>query len=351
MLPGIALCAVVGIVATWLGGLQHVVGAPILGMFIGIALANMASADVKSKITSGAAFCSKTVLRLGIILCGGTLSFATILGAGGSALPYIILSICMAFLTACLLGKYVFKVTTNTRIMVAGGTSICGGTAIATLSGVLDASEDETAYSMAAIFLFDILAALLWPYVALWLQLRPEQFSVLAGIAINDVSSVTAAGATYDMLMGDAAIAASGVTGGSLAVVVKLTRVVMLVFVALAVMFWNIYRQQKEKGGAASQGNMMQTIAKAFPVFILGFLAMAVLNTIIDFSKIGLAATTLADILKKGNKFFITVALVGVGCKIDIRTLFTRGVKPVLLGGCTWSVVAIVTLSYVLLLM
>ena len=61
--------------------------------------------------------------------------------------------------------------------------------------------------------------------------------------------------------------------------------------------------------------------------------------------------TTLAAVLKKANKFLITVALVGVGCKINLRDMFTKGIKPVLLGGCTWLAVAVVTLFYVLVLM
>lgn len=101
----------------------------------------------------------------------------------------------------------------------------------------------------------------------------------------------------------------------------------------------------RESSGLAPQWS------KAFPLFILGFLALAVLNTLVDFSSVSLLGTTLADLLKTANKYLITVALVGVGCKISLRDLFTKGYKPVLLGGCTWLAVAVVTLSYVIFLM
>lgn len=353
MYLGIAVCCLIGIAATWLGGLQHIIGAPMIGMFLGIILANALGQAVVSKAKKGTAFCSKVVLRLGIVLAGGTLSFATIAGAGGNALPYIIISIGFAFLTACLVGKYLIKVSPNTRILVAGGTSICGGTSIATLTAVLDADENEMAYAMTAIFLFDIFATLLWPYAAMGLGLGPKKFSILAGIAINDVASVTAAGATYDALMGPAAVMPDGVTGGELAVVVKLTRVVMLVFIALSVMLWHTWDQNRKQEGAAQidKRAAVKKIVKAFPVFILGFLGLAVINTLVDFSQIALMGTTLAAVLKKTNKFLITMALVGVGCKINLRDMFTKGIKPVLLGGCTWLAVAVVTLSYVLVLM
>ena len=352
MIFGLSFCAVFAAIAMLLASVQSVVGAPLIGMFFGIIILNLFP-KLLPKVKDGAAFSSKTVLRLGIILCGGTLSFATILGAGGSALPFILLSIAMAFVTACLLGKYVFHVSVNTRVLVAGGTSICGGTAIATLAGVIDADEEEVAYAMTAIFLFDVLAALMWPYVAMGLGMSPEQFSILAGIAINDVSSVTAAGATYDALMGSAAYSASGVTGGDLAVIVKLTRVVMLVFVALAVMVWNMRRQSKVAGAAetGSKGSVASQVLHAFPLFILGFLAMALLNTVIDFSTIQIGTLTLSSLFKTANKFLITVALVGVGSKVDLRSLLSKGIRPVLLGGCTWAVVAVICLTYTLVFM
>ncbi len=327
------------------------VGAPVIGMFAGMILTNLAGKKFFEKIKSGADFSSKVILRIGIILCGGTLSFATIIGAGAGALPYIILSICLAFVTACVVGTFVIRVSANTKIMVAGGTSICGGTAIATLSAILDADDDETGYAMTAIFLFDIIATLMWPYVALAMKFSPAQFSILAGIAINDVASVTAAGATYDALLGAAAFNAEGVTGGDLAVIVKLVRVVMLVFVALLVMLWKILQQRKEAAATGaelvSSGGRGKKIVKAFPMFILGFLALALVNTFVDFSTVPLFGGSIESVLKVVYKFLITVALVGVGCKIELKSLFTRGIRPVLLGGCTWGVIAIVTFCYV----
>ena len=347
MIFGLIVCLVAAVAATFLAGLQHWVGGPMLGLVIGILLANLLPSKFVSKCKKGAAFSSKVILRAGIIITGGTLSFSTIVGAGSSALPYIILSIIFAFITACLVGKYLIPVTTNTRILVAGGTSICGGTAIATLAGVINADEDEMAYAMAAIFLFDLFATLIWPYVALGMDFSPEQFSILAGIAINDVASVTAAGATFDSLMGAAALSADGVTtGGELAVVVKLTRVVMLVFVALAVMVWSIWSKGKTEENQGEKSAVSKIIT-AFPVFILGFLALAVVNTFVDFSGIALFGTTLAKLMKTVSKFCITMALVGVGAKINLKDMLTKGIKPVLLGGCTWVIVAIFTFSYV----
>ena len=93
-----------------------------------------------------------------------------------------------------------------------------------------------------------------------------------------------------------------------------------------------------------------KAIAKAFPVFILGFLALAIVNTIVDFSSIHVGNTSVAAVFKIANKFLITIALVGVGSKMKLKELFTKGIRPVILGGVTWIVIAIVTLCYVIFL-
>ena len=204
------------------------------------------------------------------------------------------------------------------------------------------------AYAMAAIFLFDILAALLWPYAAAALGLTARQYGLLGGLAISDTSSVTAAGATFDMITGGLSDLVQGetLTGGEMAVVVKLTRTVMLVFVAVAVMLVSMVRAGKD-GGGEQEGSFARRAAKTFPLFVLGFLLTAVLNTMLDFGSISLGMLTLKELCAKGGKYFISCALVGVGFKIKLRELFTKGVRPVLLGGCTWLALAISTLGYV----
>jgi len=351
VIPGILLCAGVGLLATWIGGVQHIVGAPIIGLFLGIIIANTVPEAFLNVTKGGAAYSAKRVLRVGIILAGGTLSFKTILATGRTALPYIVFSMIVAFLVAYLIGKRM-KVSGKTSVLVGGGTAICGGTAIATLSAVIEAREEETAYAMTAIFLFDILAALMWPYVALTFQFSPDQFGVLAGIAINDVASVTAAGETFNNLMGAAAFNASGVSGGDLSTIVKLTRVALLVVV---VVIATIVHQTQVKKRDITAGNkntsVLKSIIKSFPYYILGFLVLAICNTVFEFSSIALMGTNLSGILKTVYKYLITVAFTGVGFKVKFAGFFTKGAKPVLLGGCTWAVVSVCTLVYIVVFM
>lgn len=347
----IGVCTVIAIIATYLGGLQNVIGAPMIGLFIGMLIVNILP-SVDKDFKKGTTFAGKKCLNIGIILAGATLNFTQILGYGAKALPLIIFNICLAFTVAFFVGKKL-NLSDNTCTLVGGGTSICGGTAIATLSSIIKAKESEIAYAMTAIFLFDIFAALVYPYLAGAMNLTANQFGFLAGTAINDTSSVAASEATYNALHG---------LDLNLAITVKLTRTTMLIALAVIFTILAIRKEAKENAIALAgqstlnqgssvasqvaitkQASVGQTVLKVFPWFILGFLIMAVLNTMGLFSNI----EGLSNLFKTGYKFFITVALAGVGFKIQFKDLFTKGIKPIILGGCTWLAVAASSIAFI----
>ncbi len=345
MLMGLGVCIILAYISTFLGGLQHIVGAPMIGLFLGAVIGNIKPA--KGDYKKGTTYASKKFLKFGIILAGATLNFNAIIQTGGSAIPLIITNICMSFVTALFVGK-MLGVSINTRRLVGSGTAICGGTAIATVSPIINAKDDEMAYALTAIFLFDVFAALAFPFIAQNLNLSPEQFGLLAGTAISDTSSVVAAGDTFAKLIGVTSAA-------ELPVIVKLTRTTFLVVVAVVFTVIMVNEKRKEAQLASANGSTGDTteteksfgkiIIDVFPWFILGFLLMAVLNTF------GIFPETTEPFFKKGYKFLVTTALVGVGYKINIKDLFTKGVKPMILGGLTWTSVAVIAMSYVLVIM
>ena len=160
----ILTCIIIAVVATYLGGLQKVVGAPMLGLLIGMIIVNFVP-SLDGDFKAGTTFAGKKFLNFGIVLTGATLNFTQVLGYGAKAMPLLLLNMGLAFLVATFIGKKL-GLTSNTSTLVASGTSICGGTAIATTASIIKAKESEIAYAMAAIFLFDILAALIYPYLA-----------------------------------------------------------------------------------------------------------------------------------------------------------------------------------------
>lgn len=198
----------------------------------------------------------------------------------------------------------------------------------------MKAKEEEIAFSMAAIFLFDTIAAFSYPYPATALNLTNNQFAFLAGTAINDTSSVAGAQATYQGIIGNPDF--SG------ALNVKLVRTTMLIFVALA---WTLIvtARARKSGEVSASDSPLMVVKKTFPMFILWFVVMAGLNTFGFFSPKGI------DLLGKLSKYLFAAALAGVGFKIKFKDVFSKGVKPIALGGITWLFVAASSLAFIFL--
>lgn len=340
----IILCLVIGWLATMSTDLQSsvlgrtVMGGPMVALLVSMIACNLIP-SLDKDFKAGTTFASKKFLNWGIILTGATLSFADILGTGVKALPLIIFNICLSFTVALLVGKKL-GVSKNTSILVGGGTCICGGTAIATLSRIIKALEEEIAFAMAAIFLFDTLAAFSYPYLAGALGLTNNQFAFWAGTAINDTSSVAGAQATY------VAMNALGDWNGALNV--KLVRTTMLIFVAL---FWTIIMAKDARNAEGVQNeSLLAVVKKTFPMFILWFVVMAGLNTfgVFGFTVPGLGMTA-GKLLGKLAKFLFASALAGVGFKIKFKDVFSKGIKPIALGGVTWACVCVSSLVFVFL--
>ncbi len=336
----IALCLIIGLLATLSTNLQSalfhrtVIGGPMVALVVSMILCNVLPAPGKD-FKAGTAFASKRFLNWGIILTGATLSFRDILGTGVKALPLIIFNILLAFLIAMLAGKKL-GVTENTSILVGGGTCICGGTAIATLSRIIQAAEEDIAFAMAAIFLFDTLAAFTYPYLAGALNLTQNQFAFLGGTAINDTSSVAGAQATYAGL--------NGLADWNGALNVKLVRTTMLIFVALV---WTVVMARRASSGSkGSRDSLFAVVRRTFPMFILWFVVMAGLNTFGVFS-FSIGSMKCSKLLGTLSKFLFASALAGVGFKIKFKDVFSKGVKPIALGGITWLCVFITSMVFI----
>lgn len=334
----IVLCIVIGVLANMSTDLQKewfgrtIIGGPMLALLVSMIACNLLP-SVSKDFKEGTTYCSKQFLNWGIIATGGTLSFAAIMGTGVRALPLIIFNILLSFTVAILVGKKI-GISENTSVLVGGGTCICGGTAIATLSRIIKAKEEEIAFAMAAIFLFDTLAAFTYPYLISALGFTTNQFAFVAGTAINDTSSVAGAQATYQAMIGDPSFQG--------ALNVKLVRTTMLIFVALA---WTlIMTARAKKNGEAAQGDSaFAVVKKTFPMFILWFVVMAGFNTRGLFSDKGVLFLT------RLGKYLFAAALAGVGFKIKFKDVFSKGLKPIALGGITWLCVAISSYAFAFL--
>ena len=204
------------------------------------------------------------------------------------------------------------------------GSSICGGSAIAATAPVIQASDEEVAQSISVIFLFNILAALIFPTLGGLLGLSDTGFGLFAGTAINDTSSVTAAAAAWDGIHGSNTLDA--------ATIVKLTRTLAIIPITLALALFRT-RQAKQEDGAKI------SLKKIFPFFVLFFVLAAVITTVCQLP------ASVTGPLKDLSKFLIIMAMAAVGMNTNIVQLVKTGGKPILTGFCCWVAIAAVSLG------
>ena len=192
---GILICLVLAIPAWLLGQRFEVVGGPVFAILIGMVIALVWKDQGKAK--SGVTYTSKKILQLAVVLLGFGMNLSSVLQVGGQSLPIIVSTISTSLIVSFVLYKAV-RMDANISTLIGVGSSICGGSAIAATAPVIGADDEEIAQSISVIFLFNVIAALIFPTLGGALGLSNEGFGLFAGTAVNDTSSVTAAASAWD---------------------------------------------------------------------------------------------------------------------------------------------------------
>lgn len=315
-MPGVLLSLAIALPAWFLGKQLPLIGGPVFGIMAGMLVGNLGRTSRKQQ--EGIRYTSKKILQYSIILLGFEMNLFNVIRVGGQSLFIMLFTLSTAFVTAFVMGR-VLKLEGKMTTLIGVGTSICGGSAIAATAPVIDARDEEVAHAISTIFLFNILAVFLFPLAGHVLGLSDIGFGMWAGTAINDTSSVVAAGAAWS----DQAL--------SFATIVKLTRTLMIVPITLVLA---VYMARKETGSSA--GGRFR-IAKVFPWFVIGFVAAAILNTF-------LGVPAVSGTLAAAGKFMIVMAMAAIGLNTDLKKLIKNGLKPIVLGLCCWFAVAGVSL-------
>lgn len=317
---GIVLSLCIAIPAYYLGKMFPLIGGPVIAILVGMVV-NRLIQD-KTSFAPGIRFVSKKILQYAVILLGFGLNLNVILETGMESLPIIIVTITTALVIAYLLHKGM-KIPTKISTLVGVGSCICGGSAVAACAPVIDADDDEVAQAISVIFFYNILAAILFPYVGQLLGFSTntgDAFGVFAGTAVNDTSSVTAAASTWDSLFN------LGTDTLDKAVTVKLTRTLAIIPITLVLAF---IRTKKAKGTE----DEAVSFRKIFPFFIIWFVLASVITTIATNS--GVPASLFAPI-KDISKFFIVLAMAAIGFNTDLPNLIKTGGKPLVMGLACW---------------
>src|SRR5690606_17666157 len=317
---GLPLAAGLGLAAWLLGAMFPLIGGPVFGILLGMAWRNVLG--LAPVFIPGVVFCSRQVLKWSIIGLGFGLSLGQVMKTGASSLAVTLVTLSVAFLTAWLLGRWL-KLGSRLSTLIGVGTAICGGSAIAAVAPIIKPDDHETALSISTIFLFNIVAVLVFPALGHWMGLSDHGFGLWAGTAINDTSSVVAAGYSYSTAAGD------------IATIVKLTRATLIIPICIVIAFWVAWRNQHSETRVS--------LATIFPWFILWFLAASATRSL------GLIPEALLEPLHLLSQFLIIMALTAIGLSSDLRRMALAGGRPLLLGLGTWMAVALGSLGMQLL--
>ena len=319
--PGLLFCLIIAIPSWFLGRALPVIGGPVFAILIGMVLTLIIKR--KDTVQPGIAYTSKKILQAAVVFLGFGMNLTEILAKGRQSLPIILSTISTSLIIAFILYK-AMKLQPNNAILVGVGSSICGGSAIAATAPVIDANDEEVAQSISVIFLFNVIAALIFPALGGILHLSNEGFGLFAGTAINDTSSVTAAAAAWDGIHASHTLEA--------AAIVKMTRTLAIIPITL---FLALYKGRKEKKTEGSSFSLKKT----FPYFVLFFVLASVITTVFQLPPAVTAP------LKELSKFLIIMAMAAIGLNTNIVDLVKTGGKPIFTGFCCWVGIAVVSLG------
>ena len=355
VIPGLALTVAVA----WIGlQLAELVGkdlmqlprSPLSGIsmaiLVGLALGNLV--NLPRVFQPGIKFGLKEVLRIGIILLGLRLSLGDVLKLGALGIPIVLLCIGAGLFFTQWLGRRL-RLSPDLCTLIGVGTSICGVSAIVATGPVINAKEEEVTYAVTNIALFGVLAMFLNPYLAhALLGANPTHAGLFLGTSIHDTSQVAGASLIYRQLY-DAPAALDA------AMVVKLVRNVFMVLV-IPYMAWGSRRRVAAEGGTCNQPT---SIVSLFPMFILGFLALAIVRSIGDAT---LGAGRAFGLLDAGAWSWLTktaetvatdllaVAMASVGLGTSFKQLKKLGLRPLYAGlGAAFAVGGVSFLGITLL--
>jgi uncharacterized integral membrane protein (TIGR00698 family) len=334
MLAGFWLADRIGhaiLAAQGLTGSSPLSGVPV-AIVLGLLLRN--TLPLPSALSPGLKFSTTTILRAGIVLVGIRLSVFDVVKLGVAGLPVVLAAIATGLIFVTWFNK---KLGLPPRLgtLIAAGTSICGVTAIVSTAPAIDADEREVAYAVANVVAFGLFGMLTYPYLAHALLPTSETIGLFLGTAVHDTSQVVGAALTYKQVYGDDIVL-------RVATVTKLTRNIFLAGV-IPMLTW-MHLRASAKGAKGASGASGIKLSSLIPGFVIGFLAMAVVRSIGDWtltsngSAFGVwSATQWASITKQlgdywASQILLGTAMAAVGLNTNFAVFKGVGLKPFAVG-------------------
>ncbi|MEG9515678.1 putative sulfate exporter family transporter [Saccharopolyspora indica] len=297
-------------------GVVPAVSALTVAVVLGVVAGNVPGFPVAAR--AGVAWSAKKLLRSGVVLLGLQLSVGQVLGLGAGTVVAVLLVVVVTFAGTVLLGR-LLGVSRGLSLLVATGFSICGASAVAAVEGVVERDDEDVATSVAMVTVFGTVSMLGLPVLFSAWGLSAEEAGRIAGGSVHEVAQVVAAASP----VGAAAVA--------IAVVVKLSRVVLLAPVVAVVSLL----ERRRSAGAGPRPPVM-------PLFVLGFLLAVALRST------GVLPVVVLDVAKQLTTLLLAGALFALGFSVRIRALLRNGPKAFALGACSTVLVTAVGIAAML---
>lgn len=282
---------------------------PAIALFMGLLL----GFTVSNPYIKQSSKVSKYLLQFAVVGLGFGMNLFESLQSGKEGMLFTVVSVVGVLALGYWLGRHML-IDSKTTYLISSGTAICGGSAIAAVAPILNASPNQMSVSLGTIFILNAVALFIFPPIGHLLELTQEQFGLWAAIAIHDTSSVVGAGAAY----GDKAL--------EVATMVKLTRALWIIPLSIATTFFFKQKDAKVK----------------IPWFILFFILAMVLNTI--FNLPDKLTSFIVMLSKKG----MTITLFLIGSGLSLKVLKSVGMRPLVLGVSLWMFIGIISLIAIL---
>lgn len=323
VIPGFLVAVVLAVISRFIESLIpiHVIGASVIALLLGMLINNFWK---PAWLSDGLKFTSKKILKFAIILLGASLSVNVIISVGKISLVVMFFTLLTCFGGGHFIGK---ALGLNWKIsnLISAGTGICGGSAIAAIAPVIDAKDSDIAYAMSATFIFDMAMIILFPIMGRLLGLSDMAYGLWAGTAVNDTSSVVAAGYAYSEAAGD------------FSTMVKLTRTLSIIPTVIVFAFINLRIKSKEN--AHKEQGAKINILSLFPWFIVGFIALSIVNSL------GFIPAQVGVYAKDASKFLMVTALAAIGLNTRFKDVKKAGFAPMMHGFIISALVVIVAIG------
>lgn len=326
LVPGFAAALIIAAISKLIESILpiHLIGASVIALFIGMIINHFWKPN--DTFSAGLKFTSKKILKFAIILLGASLNIKIVLEVGKMSLCVMAFTLFTCFGVGYFVGR-ALKINWKLSNLISAGTGICGGSAIAAIAPVIDADDSDIAYAMSATFLFDMAMIVLFPIMGQAMGLSDMAYGLWAGTAVNDTSSVVAAGYAFSEAAGD------------FATMVKLTRTLSIIPTVIAFALINARIKRKEAGAGRAAVKAKLGLTKIIPWFILGFLALAVINSF------GVIPQAVSLGMKDVSKFLMVSALAAIGLNTSFKDMKKSGFAPMLHGFIISALVVVVAIA------